>query len=37
MYYAMRKLFKTSIKVFATVVLSAGMIMGCDKKEEPTP
>ena len=37
MYYAMRKLFKTSFMIFAAVVMAAGMFMGCDKKEEPTP
>ena len=34
--YAMRKLFGTSVLAIAAVVISAGMFIGCDKKE-PTP
>ena len=32
----MKRLFKTSILAFAAAVVSAGMLISCDKKE-PTP
>ena len=32
----MRKLFRASFLAFAAAVISAGMFIGCDKKE-PTP